>query len=187
MEINILLYLLSDMNKKLTVKELIILSMLAVIIFTLKLALSILPNIEVVTFLLILFSSIIGKKTYYIVTIYVLLEVFYFGFGFWTLGYLFLWPFLVICSIFLKRILQTSNIARAILAGVFGFCFDMFYAFIIMLFAGVWAGITYFLSGIVFSVVHMLGNYFIMLCLGEKIYAIVNRLYLKTQQGERGL
>jgi energy-coupling factor transport system substrate-specific component len=172
------------MAKRLTVKEMLLFTMCAVIVFACKTALAALPNIELVTFLLIIFSSVIGIRTIYIVFVYVMLEIILYGMGFWVCGYLFLWPFLVCLTVLLKEKIKKSNLLRAVISAIFGFCFDLFYALIICLISGFWTGVTYFIGGIVFSTVHMISNYFIMLLLGEKLYLLFSKMYIKYKLDE---
>lgn len=165
------------MNNRLKIKELLLYSMFAVVIYVCKMVLTMLPNIEPVTLLLIILTCIIGKKAIYISIVYVMLEIMTFGFGFWAWGYLFLWPFLVCLTILHRGKMKTNNLYRAVISALFGLLFDSFYAFIICIISGFWTGITYYVSGIVFSAVHMLSNYFLMLCLGNRLYDFIDNLY----------
>lgn len=164
-------------SKKINIKELILLSFSAVIIFICKLFFATIPNIEPVTLLLIILTCILGKKAFYIAIVYVMLEIMIYGLGFWVWGYLFLWPFLVCLTALLRREIKNKNLYRAVLAAFFGLFFDLFYALIIGLLSGLWVGVTYYASGIVFSTVHMIGNYFLMMILGERLYQFIDKLY----------
>ena len=167
------------MNIRNKTYEIVILSILAVIIFVCKLALASLPNIETSAFFIIIFTCVLGKKMFYTIAVYVLLEVLIFGIGFWTIGYLVLWPLLVFITLLLRGKMRKSNLFRSVVSGLFGFCFDMFYALIIMAMSGFWAGVIYFVSGSVFSVMHMVGNYFIMMLLGNKMLGLISNAYKK--------
>lgn len=161
--------------RKITIKETVILTIFSVIIFICKISFAALPNIELVTFFLIIFTALLGLKIIYTSIIYVLLEIMYYGLGIWTVGYIFLWPFLVLLVCLFRRRMKESNFYRSLLSGMFGFGFDIFYAVMTGLLSGFGSGVIYFLSGIVFSTVHMVSNYFIMLLLGEQVYQLVKR------------
>ncbi|SET14594.1 hypothetical protein [[Clostridium] polysaccharolyticum] len=156
--------------KRVNVQKMIILAVLADIIFVCKYMLASMPNVELVTFLVILSTLLLGKHVVYTVILYVFLEICTYGLGFWTVGYAVLWPGLVVITCLFRTQLENSNSKRAILAGIFGFAFDLVYAVVISLLTGLRSGIAYFISGLGFSAVHMISNYLIMWILGNTIY-----------------
>ena len=134
--------------------------------------------------MLILLTCIIGIRTIYIAFIYVMLEILFYGIGFWVCGYIFMWPLLVCLTVLFKKKMNESNLFRAVFSALFGFCFDLFYSIIICMISGFWTGIMYFLAGILFSTVHMISNYFIMLLLGEKLHIFLGKLYISYMYTE---
>lgn len=110
----------------------------------------------------------------YAVIVYVFLEICTYGLGFWVVGYIILWPGLVVVTFLLRTPLEKSNSKRAILAGIFGF--DLVYAVIIGMLTGLKSGVTYFISGLGFSTVHMISNYLVMQILGNKMYKIIKKI-----------
>lgn len=162
--------------RRIAVHEMIILAILADIIFVSKYALASIPNVELVTFFIILFTLLFGKHVMYAVIVYVFLEICTYGLGFWVVGYIILWPGLVVVTFLLRTPLEKSNSKRAILAGIFGFGFDLVYAVIIGMLTGLKSGVTYFISGLGFSTVHMISNYLVMQILGNKMYKIIKKI-----------
>ena len=79
---------------KIRSRELILFGMFGGLTAAMQMALSFIPNVEVVTLLIILFSLIYKKKTLYIVCTFVILMGLLHGFGLWWLGYVILWPLL---------------------------------------------------------------------------------------------
>ena len=84
-------------------RELILFGMLGGLTAAMQMALSFIPNIEVVTLLIILFSLIYKRKTLYIVFTFVTLMGLLHGFGLWWFGYVILWPLLSLLTVFLRE------------------------------------------------------------------------------------
>lgn len=161
---------------KISVKELILFGVLGGLVAVSKIALSFLPNIETVSLFIILFSLIYRKKALYIVFTFVIIMGLIYGFGLWWFGYLILWPILSITTYKLGSFISEKYLALAIYSGTFGLLFGFFYAIPYGLFGGLNAGLTYWIAGIPYDIVHGVGNYFIMILLGERLFKLLNRL-----------
>lgn len=97
-----------------------------------KFALSFLPNVELVTLLIMLYTLYFGRKIVYVIPVFVLIEGIVWGFGIWWIMYLYLWPLLALITYLFRK--TESVIFWAVLAGVFGLIF------------GALCAIPYFLS-----------------------------------------
>lgn len=161
---------------KIKVRELILLGVLGGLLSTSQIALSFLPNIETVTTFTILFSIIYRKKALYIVCIFVIIMGLIYGFGLWWFGYVLLWPLLSIITCKIGRFIEGKYLTLALYSGIFGLLFGFFYAIPYAIFGGINAGIAYWIMGIQFDIIHGIGNYFIMIILGEKIYKLLEKL-----------
>lgn len=168
---------------KITVKELVTLSMLGTLMFLGQYIFQFIPNVEVVSLFVIILSLIYDKKIFYSIVLFELLMGFSYGFGMWFLGYVIIWPMLAIITICLKSNLRGHYFRLSLFSGIFGFLFGVFYSIFYIFVGGVNLAFTYWISGIVFDIIHMLSNYFIMLFVGETLYNIIvkmNALYLKN-------
>lgn len=161
---------------KIEVREIILFGILGGIISASQAALSFIPNIETVTFLIILFSMCYKQKALYIVFVFVMIMGLLYGFGTWWLGYVILWPVLCIVTCIIRNVLYENYLALSIYSAIFGLLFGFFYAIPYALFGGINAGIAYWISGIPYDIVHCLGNYFIMILLGEKVFNLLRKL-----------
>lgn len=161
---------------KLKTRKLILFGMLGSLTAIGQMALSFLPNVEVVTLFIILFSLIYEKEVLYIVCTFILLMGLLHGFGLWWFGYVILWPLLSILTVILKKKLMNNYLLLAIYSGTFGALFGFFYAIPYGIFGGLNAGITYWISGIPYDVVHGVGNYFLMMMLGKRLFKVFNKL-----------
>lgn len=165
-------------------KDIVIIAFFSAIIMVFKISLDFLPNIELVTLMLILLSITYGKKTLYIVNIFSFLCGVYYGFGDWIIMYIILFSGLVVASYTLKNILSKNFLITSLFSAIFGLTFGWFFAMEWMLLYGINAGVSYFINGIMFDLVHMMGNYFTMMFLGEKIYKILKINFKKYLGGK---
>ena len=62
-------------------RELVVMGVLTAIVFVAQVALGFLPNIEVVTLLFILYTLVFGKKVFFMIYAFALLEGVFYGFG----------------------------------------------------------------------------------------------------------
>lgn len=167
------------LNLKLTVKELILFSYLSAIILVLKEVLSFLPNIELVSFFIIIYSLIYRYKAFYITIIYLLIFSLINGFNLWSIPYFFTWLFICLLTNLFFNILKDRYILISIYSAIIGFFFSLFYTISNFILFGFNTAFYYFLSGLPFDVIHMISNFFIMLFIGKFIYTLLLRLNLQ--------
>ncbi len=140
------------------------------------------PNIELVSFFIILSSLAYGWQTMWAVAVFVLTQGMIYGFTpSWWIGYGILWPGLCAISIWLRGLLMKGKMIRALFSGAFGLCFGLLYAVGNIPFMGIYGAVGYWISGLPFDALHMLGNYFLMLVLGERMMELMMR------QRDRGI
>ena len=170
---------------KISIKDITLIAMMVAIIEVCKIALSFLPNIEVTTFWLILFTIYFGRKIVYVVPIFIILEGAIYGIGTWWLMYLFVWPLLVfICYIFKNN---KSIWFWSIFSGTFGLFFGaicsipyvIICAFSSGIKTGIRLGIAWWIAGIPWDIVHGIGNFVIMLSLYIPIKYILMEIKVK--------
>ena len=105
------------------VKDIALIGVMTAIIEVSKLALSFLPNVELVSFWIILFSIVFGWRIFFVVPVFVLIEGSIYGFGIWWVMYLYMWPLLAILARIFRR--QTSVWFWSCLSGIFGLLFGL--------------------------------------------------------------
>lgn len=168
---------------KLKINEICLYSILGVILFALKFAMSSLPNIEPVSLLLIIYATVFGIKTLYPLMVYVALEILIYGFGFWSIAYFYIWPILVIVTIVIFKITNNnmSPLLWAFISGMFGLVFGALY---IPLYAisGDWTfAMTWWISGIPYDVLHCVGNF--ILCI--TLFSPITKTLLKLKANNK--
>ena len=83
---------------KITAKDIAITGMMIAIIEVAKNALAFIPNVELVSLLVILFTLYFGKKILFVIPAFILLEGCIYGFGLWWIMYLYVWPLLALIT-----------------------------------------------------------------------------------------
>lgn len=162
------------MKKASRAEDIAVVAVCAALLFVSKFAISFLPNIELVSTLVIVYSLKLGKKTIPVIYIFALMEGLVYGFGIWWLMYLYVWTILY----FIVRAFKTleSPLAWAILSTVFGLFFGLLCAIPYFFILGIGGGVSYFLSGIPFDLMHCAGNFVLTLLLFKPLTALFDRV-----------
>ncbi|MFL0167456.1 hypothetical protein [Candidatus Clostridium helianthi] len=111
-------------------KEIILFGVLGGVISTSQIILSFIPNIEIVSLLIILFSLIFKGKALYIVYTFVFIMRIIYGFGVWWLGYVILWPLLCITTVTFRKFIEGRYFKLSLYSGIFGVLFVFFMLFL---------------------------------------------------------
>ena len=167
-------------------RELCMLALCAPIIIVGKHALQMIPNVEVVTFFIILFTLIFGWKTLFPVGIFVLEQGLVYGFNpSWYLFYCIVWPLLSILTLLLKPLLKDNALAWAIFSSVI--FVPLFSGTNILLLRWVWGESfrgsviwAYIVAEIPYDVAHIVGNFVVCLALFTPLYRVLERLMQST-------
>ncbi|MFT3983497.1 MAG: hypothetical protein QM697_06300 [Lachnospiraceae bacterium] len=146
----------SQQAGKLSAGEIVLYGILAALLIAVQVGLAFLPNIELVSVLIIVYTLAIGKKVFYPLYTFVLVEGLLYGYGIWWINYLYVWAVLVIVVLFLKE--QESPVVWMTVAGLFGLLFGALTAIPYFFIGGVQMAWAYFLNGIPFDLLHGAGN-----------------------------
>ena len=153
---------------KIKTKEICLYGLLGALMFALKFALSSLPNIEPVSLLLISFAVTFGVKVIYPLSVYIILEMLIYGFGFWSIGYLYIWLILVIVVLLINKVVNNSFI-WAVVSGMFGLVFGALYIPLYIISGGFTFAITWWVSGLPYDFIHCISNFILCLILFKPI------------------
>ena len=149
--------------------------MMIAIIEVCKFALSGLPNVELTSFWLIMFTIFFGWKIVVVVPAFILIEGAIYGMNLWWFMYLYAWPLLVGITWLFRKV--DSALFWAIVSGVFGLSFGALCAipyFIIGkstggMSVGVQSAFAWWVTGIPWDFIHCVGNFILMLALYRPI------------------
>ena len=160
---------------KLTIKELVLIALLAALLLVSQVGLAFLPNIEVVSLLIILYTLFFKKKTLYIIYIFALLEGLIYGFGIWWIMYLYVWTILWGITTLLEK--EKSSIIWAFISGFFGLFFGTLCSVPYFITGGVSMGLSWIASGLMMDIIHGVGNFVVALLLFKPLYAAFQKVY----------
>lgn len=166
-------------------REIPLIGMLSAILLVIQVTLSFIPNVELVSLLIIIYTLVLKKKVFYIISIFIFLEGLFYGFGLWWINYLYIWFILALVTMLLRK--ETSAIVWALVAGFFGLSFGALcsvpYFFMGLTSGGLEGGfntvLAYWVSGIIFDLVHGISNFLLTLTLFKPLYNLISHFYNK--------
>lgn len=155
-------------------KELVRDAFLSALLLVLQVSLSWLPNIELVSLLMILYTLVFRRHVWIILYVFVILEGLIYGFGLWWFSYLYIWAILAVATYLFRR--MESRLGWALLCGFYGLFFGTLTAIPIFLISGFATGVAYIISGIPFDLLHAGGNFLLALLLLPTLRRLLDRL-----------
>lgn len=158
-----------------SVKTITRVALLSAALYVSKLVLEFLPNVEVVTLLIILYTLVLGKETLLIVTVFNLFEGMQWGFGLWWFSYLYTWPALCLIVLVLKKYVKEEFTVWAVVSGMFGLLFGSFFAVAYLPMDPAYA-LTYWIAGLPWDLWHGVWNFILMMLLGKACYRVLRKV-----------
>ena len=170
------------MSRRTLAQDVATAGMIIAMIEACKLAMQGLPNIEMTSFLLILFTLHFGRLTLLVVPGFILIEGLIYGLNLWWVMYLYAWPLLVLITHLFRK--NDSAFFWAIVSGAFGLLFGLLcsfpYFFIGAVGGSVASGVrqmlAWWIAGIPYDLLHGAGNFVLMLALYRPISALLRRI-----------
>lgn len=147
-------------------------ALLSAVLYVAKVALEFLPNVELVSFLTIIYTLVFGAEAFLIVTVFNMFELIQWGFGVWWVSYLYVWPLLCLATLLFKKLLREEFVLWAIVSGLFGLIFGSLFAIAYLPLDPSYA-LAYWLSGLTWDVWHGICNFIIMLLIGKPVHSVV--------------
>lgn len=152
--------------------------LLTALLFLGQVFMAFLPNIELVSLLILLYTLYLGKKVFWVIYSFIFLEGFLYGFGIWWFSYLYIWSILAAVVYLLRK--NNSALFWAILSGFFGLAFGALCA-LPYLAAGGWAAaFSYWVAGLSFDIAHCIGNFILALTLYRPLSKLMSHYFQRT-------
>lgn len=169
-------------SAKISIRDIALIGVMTAVIVVCKEILSFLPNIELVSFWIILFTLFFRWRVLFVVPVFVLIEGCLYGMGPWWIMYLYAWPLLALISYLNRK--QESVWFWSILSAFFGLFFGLLCAIPYAvagavnngICSGLYAGFTWWVAGIRFDVIHCIGNFVVMLVLYHPVRQAFERI-----------
>ena len=150
-------------DEKYSIKDIAYTGMMIAVLEAVKQALAAIPNIELVSFFIIIFTIYFGWKVVPAVYAFVFIEFFIWGFGMWSIYYLYVWMILVLVTIIFRK--RKNIFIFSAISGCFGLAFGGLCSFTNLFVTGPHAALGWWMAGIPFDVVHGIGNFALCLTL----------------------
>lgn len=158
------------MKNKLSTRELVVLGLMGAILYLSQILLAPLPNIEVISFLIIAYTVKWKWKVFYPIYLFVFLQGITYNFGTWWWSYLYVWSLLALVVILLGC--RMTPFRCAVLGGFFGLLFGAMCAIPYLLIGGVSMAAAWWISGIPFDLIHCVSNAVVGLVLWNPVSRI---------------
>ncbi len=153
----------------------LIYTMCAALLVVSKEMLAFLPNVELVSFLLIIFALHFRLAgCIWISVLFSFIQTILYGVGTWTPMYFIVWTLLV-CVVYVLRPILKSDIPCACFSGLFGLSFGLLFAIPYFLMS-IQTGVAYYLRGIPYDLIHGIANFLLMLVLFNKVNQVLAKL-----------
>ncbi len=155
---------------------------MSALLYVSKFALDAIPNVELVSFLLIIYTIVFGKETFIVATVFNLFQFIQWGAGDWLIMYLYIWPLLVLVTLLLKKIVKEEFLIWAVVSGAFGLAFGLLCTPVYLVEVGPTTALAKWVSGLVFDIPHGIFNFLIMLVLGKPMYKLLKKLKIAYEK-----
>lgn len=149
--------------KRLSARNIALLAVCAAVLIAGQYVLSFLPNVEIVTLLIMVYTKRLRYRTLYVVYVFALVEGLIYGFHIWWICYLYIWTILFFVTLLLKDC--ESPVILACVAGAYGFVFGALSALPYLVTLGGAGFVSYVIAGLSFDLIHGAANFIIVLLL----------------------
>lgn len=162
------------MNNKLSTKNIVLMGVMLAILEVAKFALSFIAGIEVVTLLFIMYTLLFGKKVFYMLPAFLVIEGIIGGFGIWWFMYVYIWAILVsVAYLFRKR---KSLWFWSMISGLFGLIFGTLCCPIYFITFGKETAVAWWIAGIPTDVLHGVSNFILCMILFKPLNRILDKI-----------
>jgi len=159
----------------LTAKNIALVGVMTATLEVVKSMLAFLPNVELVSLFIILYSLFFGNLVFYVIPVFILLEGCIYGFGLWWFMYLYTWPLLALLAHLFRK--QENPLFWSILSGFFGLFYGALCSVPYIFLSGIQGAIAWWVAGIRFDIIHCISNFLICLIL----FLPLKRLFQRIQ------
>lgn len=173
-------------GKRLAIGDIALMGMMVAVIEACKAAMAVLPNIELTSFWIIMFTLLFQWRILFVIPVFILVEGAIYGFGLWWIMYLYAWPLLALAAYLCRK--QESVWFWSILSAMFGFSFGFLCALPYVAIGaadsgirgGLYAGFTWWVAGIPFDITHGIGNFVLMAVLYKPVRLAMKRVRIQA-------
>ncbi len=154
-------------------RELLVLTLMGVLMYASQVIMAPLPNIELVSFLIILTVNQFGIKSLFPIYIFAGLEIWTYGIDVWSLCYLYVWTVFALAIFVVRK--TDSRIIFTLISGIFGFLFGTLCAIPYFFIGGIGYGVVWIMNGIVFDLIHGFSNLLLTFLLYKPLSKVLQK------------
>ncbi len=158
----------------LATRDITIMALMVAIIEVSKVALAQIPNVELTSFWVIMFTLYFGTRIFYVIPVFILLEGMMYGFNLWWIMYLYAWPMLATVVLLLKK--MNTAWEWSFISGLFGLSFGFLCAIPYIFTSGLAGAFGWWIAGIPWDLVHGIANFIIMLVLYKPMKLVMAKM-----------
>ena len=159
-------------------REIVIYGILSAVLLAAQVSLGFLPNIEIVTLLILVYTLVFRKKVFFIIYIFVFLEGLIYGFGLWWINYLYVWSIQALITLLFRK--NDSVWFWSILSGIYGITFGALCTIPYFAIGGISGAFAYWTSGLLFDIIHCISNFIVCLVLFNRSAMFWRNVYSRS-------
>lgn len=144
-----------------------------------KQALAAIPNVELVTFLFLVFTLLFGWRVIWVTLAFTAVETAIWGVNLWVVMYLYIWPLEVLLVMLLRRRFVHDEDGYwwyCILSALFGLAFGAFCSIPYLFLGGPRTAIAWWIAGIPYDILHGISNFVLCLVLFQPVMKAARRI-----------
>lgn len=159
---------------KIKTKEIVLIGIMLSVIEAVKISLSFIPGVEMVSLLFIVYTLFLRKKMIYVLPAFCLLEGILYGFGIWWFAYLYIWAMLVGVAYLFRK--NQSVWFWSVLSGIYGLLFGVLFVPIYLVTSGVDTAISWWIAGIPVDIAHGISNFVLCIILFKPLNRVLKMI-----------
>lgn len=160
--------------KKISTRDIAQMGVMLAVLEAVKHTLAFLPNVELVTLFIILFSLYFKDKVIYVIFAFILFEGCWYGFGLWWVMYAYAWPLLALITRIFHR--QESVWFWGVVAGAYGLSFGALCAIPYLFLGGIHTAAAWWIAGIPYDIIHCISNFILCMILFIPLKKVLQRV-----------
>ena len=165
---------LKSQTRRAKLIEIILLTLFGVLMYISQVIMAPLPNIEIVSLLIIIITRKFGVKALCSVYVFVICELFTYGMGVWSVNYLYVWTILWLLVFIIRWIDSTA--VYTFVSGIYGIAFGTMCAIPYFFVGGISMFVATVVSGVWFDILHCAGNLILTFLLYRPLMKAMNYL-----------
>ena len=160
-------------NAAKTARDIAIPALCAAIMIAVQVTIAFLPNVELVSLLVIVYTLTFRRQVLYIIYTFALVEGMIFGFYDWWYCYLYVWTILAGATWLLRS--MKSPLGWAVLSGAFGLMFGALCSITYLFIGGPAYMLSWWISGIPYDLIHCAANFALCLALMRPLRSLLQK------------